>query len=65
MTSDLDIYRTANIVLQQFGDDAVDEAKRRAMDLYDKGAETGATTWLRIAAAIMELQKTESDGITH
>ncbi len=65
MTSDLDIYRTANIVLKQYGDDAVAAAKNRAVELYEQGAATGAATWLRIATAIEELQKTLPDSTTH
>ena len=41
MTSDLDIYRTANVLICEHGEDADLEAAQRADAMLDKG-ETGA-----------------------
>ncbi len=41
MTSDLDIYRTANVLVKHYGEDAALEAAQRADAMLDK-SETGA-----------------------
>ncbi len=37
MTTDLDIYRTANVLVKQHGKDAPIEAATRADAMFDKG----------------------------
>ncbi len=44
MTSDLDIYRTASVLIREHGEDAAQEANRRAVALLTKGATKGAAT---------------------
>ena len=55
MTSDLDIYRSANELIKQFGDAADIEAAMRADELMDAGDMEGEAVWLRIVKAIEEL----------
>lgn len=59
MTSDLDIWRTANILVKQHGDDAEIVAAQRADELLDKGDLEGQRVWKRIVAAVRELQRNE------
>ncbi len=59
MTSDLDIYRSANLLVKQHGDDAPIEAAMRADSMLEKGDLDGYRTWKRILRAIEELQGTE------
>lgn len=56
MVRDLDVYRTANLLIRQLGDDAQAEAERRAADMQQRGRQDGAAVWCRIAAAIDVLQ---------
>ena len=48
MISDLDIWRSANELIKQFGDTADIEAAARADELLDKGDLEGQRVWLRI-----------------
>jgi hypothetical protein len=41
MTSDLDIYRTANVLIREHGDDAALEAAQRADAMLEKGSLNG------------------------
>ncbi len=42
MTSDLDIYRTANVLIREHGEDAALEAALRADAMLEKGGWTGS-----------------------
>jgi hypothetical protein len=59
MISDLDIWRSANELIKQFGDTADIEAAARADALLGKGDLEGQRVWLRILTAIDELQKVQ------
>ncbi len=59
MTSDLDIYRSANELIKQFGDAADIEAAMRADELMEAGDMEGRAVWLRIVKAIEELLSKE------
>ena len=56
MTSDLDIYRTAKLFIDQHGDDAVIEAAMMADKMLEEGDLDGQATWNRILRAIEELR---------
>ncbi len=56
MTSDLDIYRSANELIKQFGDAADIEAAMRADECLAAGDMEGDAVWRRIVKAIEELQ---------
>ena len=59
MTSDLDIYRSANELIKQHGDAADIEAAMRADELAADGDMEGRAVWLRILKAIEELLSEE------
>ena len=61
MTSDLDIYRTANLLIERHGRDAQIEAAMRADELLDKGDMDGFAVWKRILKAVEELEATEAE----
>ncbi len=58
MTSDLDIYRSAQVLVKQHGLDAPIHAAMRADAMLDKGDLDGCAAWKRILWAVEELQKT-------
>ena len=55
MTSDLDIYRSANELIKQFGDAADIEAAMRADQCLAAGDMEGEAVWLWIVKAVEEL----------
>ena len=59
MTDDKDIYRSAKLLIDRHGDDAVIEAAMRADELLEAGDMGGKAVWLRILKAIEELQSKE------
>ncbi len=59
MTSDLDIYRSANELIKQRGDTADIEAAMRADERLAAGDMEGEAVWLRILKAIEELPAKE------
>ncbi len=59
MTSDLDIYRSANELIKQHGDAADIEAAMRADEIMEAGDMEGEAVWLRIVKAIEELRQRE------
>ncbi len=56
MTSELDIYRSANLLVKRHGEDAPIHAAMRADAMLDKGDLAGVATWKRILRAVEELQ---------
>ena len=65
MIDDLDIYRTAKLLIDRHGDGATVEAMKRADALASQGDAAGKVVWLRILEAIEELQNTEPAGPVH
>jgi hypothetical protein len=65
MTSQLDTYRTANVLLKQYGDEALSIATKRANALADQDDIEGAAVWLGVIRAIKELKSTTPEGPTH
>ncbi len=59
MTSDLDIYRSANELIKQHGDAADNETAMRADERLAAGDMEGEAVWLRIVKAIEELLSEE------
>ncbi len=57
--SDIDIMRTAHIVIKQHGASAAYFAAGRADDFLEADDLDGAGTWRRILAAIEDLQREE------
>ena len=56
MTFGPDIYRSAKLLIDRHGDDAVIEAAMQADKMLDAGDLDGLATWNRILRAIDELR---------
>ena len=62
MTSDLDIYRTANALIKQHGERWAElHAAMRADELLEAGDMDGRRVWLRVLEAVLELAKPKPD----
>ncbi len=59
VTSDLDFYRTASVLLRKHGEDAALEAAQRADAILEKGSLDGQRVWKRVLAAVKEIQRQE------
>ena len=55
MTSDLDIYRTANTLIKKHGDEAPIHAAMRADEMLEAGDLDGLAVWKRVLKAVDEL----------
>ncbi len=61
MITDLDIYRTAKLLVNNHGAEAPIHAAMNADAMLAKGDLDGAAVWRRIVAAINELQRQEPE----
>ncbi len=59
MISDLDIYRSANVLIREHGEGAALEAAKHADAMLEKGNLEGQTVWKRIVRAVGEIQRTK------
>jgi hypothetical protein len=57
MPTDLDIWRTANLLLKQHGEKALEHAAGRAVDCAFADDKEGAGEWRRVIEAVRELQR--------
>ena len=55
--SDLDIFRSANLHLDQHGDQAVAKAREMVLTMKRRGDHDGADAWLRIIVAIETMRR--------
>jgi hypothetical protein len=62
MVDDIDIYRTANVLVELHGDDAPIQAAMKADALLEAGDMDGQAVWKRILAAVEELLLEERPG---
>ncbi len=62
MIPDLDIYRSANVLVKRHGPDAPIHAAMRADAMLDKGDMDGYDVWKRILRAVEELQREIATG---
>ncbi len=56
---DIDVWRAANILLKQHGENAALVAAQRADDLLAQGDIEGQIVWMQITAAVSDLQRKE------
>jgi hypothetical protein len=56
VVSELDIWRTANLLIDHHGSGAASEAARYAGRVLDRGDFAGWSVWARIRVAIEALQ---------
>jgi hypothetical protein len=59
---DIDIYRSANLLIQQHGENAEWEAARLGDLAIEKGDARGERVWLDVLKAIKVLMETEPSG---
>ncbi len=65
MIPDLDIYRSANVIIKQHGEDAPIHAAMRADAMLEAGDLGGYAVWKRIIKAVEELlSKDRPAGVT-
>ncbi len=57
MIPDLDIYRSANLLVKRHGEDAPIHAAMRADAMLDVGDLDGLAVWKRVLRAVEELQR--------
>ena len=62
MVSDLDIFRSAQVLIRQHGTDAGLYAAQRVDALSEAGDMEGERTWRRVLRAIEELQNETPSG---
>ena len=60
ITSDLDTYRTACILIREHGDKAEIHAAMRAGEMLEAGDLGGAATWRRVIKTIEELKREDA-----
>ena len=59
MPSEIDIYRSASVLIREHGAGATLEAAQRADAMLDRGDMGGCAVWKRIVAAVEEIERTE------
>ena len=62
MISDLDIFRTASLLVKQHGTEATIHAAIHADAMLDKGDLDGQRVWLRILRAVKDLLHARPSG---
>ncbi len=65
MILDLDIYRSAQVLVKQHGQDAPIHAAMRADAMLEKGDMDGDAVWKRILRAVEELRRVEPRARVH
>ncbi len=63
MIPDLDIYRSAQVLVKRHGQDAPIEAAMRADALLEAGDLDGCATWKRILRAVEVLCNRKADSV--
>ncbi len=61
MIPDLDVYRSAQLLVERHGDGAPIEAAMTADAMLEKGDIDGQAAWLRILRAVKELLLAQPD----
>lgn len=62
MATDTEIYRTANLLIEEFGDMAPASAFIKADQMEDQGEERAHAIWLRVAKAAEDILSEERPG---
>jgi hypothetical protein len=62
MTSNIDIYRAANLLIERYGEDAPIHAAMSADKMMAKGDLDGFAVWRLILKAVDELEANERPG---
>ncbi len=59
MIRDFDIYRSAQVLIREHGEDAALDATTWAIAMLDKGDLDRYAVWKRIVRAVEEIQRTD------
>ena len=54
---EIDIWRVADLLVKEYGDEAVFLASKRADAMLDQGDTDGFTVWLKVVKTIETLQR--------
>jgi len=54
---EIDIWRVADLLMKEYGDDAVSLASKRADSMLAQGDTEGFTVWLKVVKTIETLQR--------
>ena len=65
MPADIDIYRSANVLIRKHGETAAIDAAVRADGMLEEGDLNGPAVWLRVLEAVKELRNVEPPGELH
>ena len=65
MIPEIDIWRSAQEMIRQYGEDATHQADVRASALTEQGDSAGGLVWRRIREAIDQLQSDTPNGPAH
>ena len=57
MIADLDIFRSAKVIIKRYGEDAPIHAAMRADAMLEAGGLDGFAAWKRILRAVEEMQR--------
>lgn len=60
MVSDLDLLRSARLVLDQYGEDALIHAAERAEELLERGDVEGCEVWCKIGGILQAARLAQS-----
>ena len=55
--NEIDIWRTAHLLIKQYGEDAVSAAAGRADAMFATGDKLGGAIWLQIVRAIGDFER--------
>jgi hypothetical protein len=55
----LDAYRTANLLIQHYGEDAKIQAAARVRDMRTRGDAKGEWAWMGVLDAVLVLEATQ------
>lgn len=58
MVDEIDIWRAARVLVDEFGEEAVGRAAARALELKGTGDVEGEEVWGRVMEAILKLRRT-------
>lgn len=63
--SEIDIFRSANLLIKEHGEAADFVASTKADEMLEIGDVDGQRVWMKILSAIKELQNTVPEGPLH
>ena len=59
MVANVEVYRTASVLIREHAEDAALEAAQRADAMLEKGSVDGQRVWKWVLAAVKEIQREE------